>query len=207
MNPRNLEICCEFIGRHFNVRSEDVPRRILRILRVRHGDRPDLSRPRFAPVRELMDRLLAPYGRRFGVTVEVLGPDDYCRLLRSEECASCAYRFTEYLCDGRRRIVYLQECDYLGMIVTFLDYVDAVLRSRRLFRRPVRNIRLFAFHAYPPRFTVLENRFRDGSPFVRIGDSYAMHYPGELVLFRTILGSHLPDLPSQNARSRGLRHA
>ena len=56
MNPRNLETCCEFIGRHFNVRSEDVPRRILRILRVRHGDRPDLSRPRFAPVRELMDR-------------------------------------------------------------------------------------------------------------------------------------------------------
>ena len=51
MNPRNLETCCEFIGRHFNVRSEDVPRRILRILRVRHGDRPDLSRPRFAPVR------------------------------------------------------------------------------------------------------------------------------------------------------------
>lgn len=177
------------------------------MLRVRHGDRPDLSRPRFAPVRELMDRLLARYGRRFGVTVEVLGPDDYCRLLRSEECASCAYRFTEYLFDGRRRIVYLQECDYLGMIVTFLDYVDAVLRSRRLFRRPVRNIRLFAFHAYPPRFTVLENRYRDGSPFVRIGDSYAMHYPGELVLFRTILGSHLPDLPSQNARSRGLRHA
>ena len=169
MNPRNLETCCEFIGRHFNVRSEDVPRRILRMLRVRHGDRPDLSRPRFAPVRELMDRLLAPY--------------------------------------GRRRIVYLQESDYLGMIVTFLDYVDAVLRSRRLFRRPVRNIRLFAFHTYPPRFTVLENRDRDGSPFVRIGDSYAMHYPGELVLFRTILGSHLPDLPSQNARSRGLRHA
>ena len=121
MNPRNLETCCEFIGRHFNVRSEDVPRRILRILRVRHGDRPDLSRPRFAPVRELMDRLLAPYGRRFGVTVEVLGPDDYCRLLRSEECAFCAYRFTEYLFDGHRRIVYLQECDYLGMIVTFLD--------------------------------------------------------------------------------------
>ena len=118
MNPRNLETCCEFIGRHFNVRSEDVPRRILRMLRVRHGDRPDLSRPRFAPVRELMDRLLAPY--------------------------------------GRRRIVYLQESDYLGMIVTFLDYVDAVLRSRRLFRRPVRNIRLFAFHTYPPRFTVLE---------------------------------------------------
>ena len=175
MNPRNLETCCEFIGRHFNVRSEDVPRRILRILRVRHGDRPDLSRPRFAPVRELMDRLLAPYGRRFGVTVEVLGPDDYCRLLRSEECAFCAYRFTEYLFDGRRRIVYLQESDYLGMIVTFLDYVDAVLRSRRLFRRPVRNIRLFAFHAYPPRFTVLENRYRDGSPFGRIGDSYAMH--------------------------------
>ena len=169
MNPRNLETCCEFIGRHFNVRSEDVPRRILRMLRVRHGDRPDLSRPRFAPVRELMDRLLAPY--------------------------------------GRRRIVYLQESDYLGMIVPFLDYVDAVLRSRRLFRRPVRNIRLFAFHTYPPRFTVLENRYRDGSPFVRIGDSYAMHYPGELVLFRTILGSHLPDLPSQNARSRGLRHA
>lgn len=169
MNPRNLETCCEFIGRHFNVRSEDVPRRILRMLRVRHGDRPDLSRPRFAPVRELMDRLLAPY--------------------------------------GRLRIVYLQESDYLGMIVTFLDYVDAVLRSRRLFRRPVRNIRLFAFHTYPPRFTVLENRYRDGSPFVRIGDSYAMHYPGELVLFRTILGSHLPDLPSQNARSRGLRHA
>ena len=169
MNPRNLETCCEFIGRHFNVRSEDVTRRILRMLRVRHGDRPDLSRPRFAPVRELMDRLLAPY--------------------------------------GRRRIVYLQESDYLGMIVTFLDYVDAVLRSRRLFRRPVRNIRLFAFHTYPPRFTVLENRDRDGSPFVRIGDSYAMHYPGELVLFRTILGSHLPDLPSQNARSRGLRHA
>ena len=169
MNPRNLETCCEFIGRHFNVRSEDVPRRILRMLRVRHGDRPDLSRPRFAPVRELMDRLLAPY--------------------------------------GRRRIVYLQESDYLGMIVTFLDYVDAVLRSRRLFRRPVRNIRLFAFHTYPPRFTVLENRYRDGSPFVRIGDSYAMHYPGELVLFRTILGSHLPDLLSQNARSRGLRHA
>ena len=54
---------------------------------------------------------------------------------------------------------------------------------------------------------MLENRYRDGSPFVRIGDSYAMHYPGELVLFRTILGSHLPDLPSQNARSRGLRHA
>ena len=169
MNPRNLETCCEFIGRHFNVRSEDVPRRILRMLRVRHGDRPDLSRPSFAPVLELMDRLLAPY----------------CR----------------------RRIVYLQESDYLGMIVTFLDYVDAVLRSRRLFRRPVRNIRLFAFHTYPPRFTVLENRYRDGSPFVRIGDSYAMHYPGELVLFRTILGSHLPDLPSQNARSRGLRHA
>ena len=105
MNPLNLETCCEFIGRHFNVRSEDVPRRILRILRVRLGDRPDLSRPRFAPVRELMDRLLARYGRRFGVTVEVLGPDDYCRLLRSEECASCAYHFTEYLLDGRRRIV------------------------------------------------------------------------------------------------------
>lgn len=81
---------------------------------------------------------------------------------RSEDCASCVYRFTEYLFDGRRRIVYLQECDYLGMIVTFLDYVDAVLRSRRPFRQPVRNIRLFAFHTYPPRFTVLENRYRDG---------------------------------------------
>ena len=207
MNPRNLETCSEFIARHFNIRSGDVPQRILRMIRIRHGDRPDLQRPCFAPIRELAGRLLACYGDRYGVTVAVLAPDAYFHRLQSDECTFCACRFTEYLFDSRRRIVYLQESDYLGMIVTFLDYVDAVLRSRRLFRRPVRNIRLFAFHAYLPRFTVLENRYRDGSPFVRIGDSYAMHYPGELVLFRTILGSHLPDLPPQNARSRGLRHA
>lgn len=84
------------------------------------------------------------------------------------------------------------------MIVTFLDYVDAVLRSRRPFRRPVRNIGCSPSTPIR-RATVLENRYRDGSPFVWIGDSYAMHYPGELVLFRTIsaISSPRPAVPKR----------
>lgn len=179
----NREMFVRFVREHFNIRSGEIPDNILRQLRVK-GDDPDpedLAEPRFRPIHDLMADIIALYEERLNVKIRILDMDEYVRLICKAKYACLLCGFMEYLFDAENRTVYIERYEYDSRVLTFLNYVDAVLRSRGWFRRPVRNIRLFRIHAYPPRMIVATNWLHThGNPFIRHGNRYLMYAPEDL---------------------------
>ena len=172
-----------FVREHFNIRSGNIPGNILRQLRVK-GDDPDpedLAEPRFQPIHDLMADIIALYETRLNIKIRILDMDEYVRLICKAKYACLLCGFMEYLFDAENRTVYIEKYEYDSRVLTFLNYVDAVLRSRGLCRRRIRNIRLFRIHAYPPRMIVATNWLHTlGNPFIRHGNRYLMYAPEDL---------------------------
>ncbi len=179
----NREMLVRFVREHFNIRSGNIPGNILRQLRVK-GDDPDpedLAEPRFQPIHDLMADIIALYETRLNIKIRILDMDEYVRLICKAKYACLLCGFMEYLFDAENRTVYIEKYEYDSRVLTFLNYVDAVLRSRGLCRRRIRNIRLFRIHAYPPRMIVATNWLHTlGNPFIRHGNRYLMYAPEDL---------------------------
>ena len=188
--PRN-ELLDRFVRDNFGIRSGNIPSGVLRPLRIKHDPvEPDLSEPRFRPVHGVMHRIVSLYEERLGVKIRIIGLSDYVRRWCRRDCDCCLCGFLEYLFDVQSRTVYVGEWEYESRTLTLLDYADAVLRSRGVGRRRVRNIRLFRIHAYPPRSSVALNWLLTcGSPFFRDGNRYLMYHPDELRRTRYLFGS------------------
>ena len=178
----NREILVRFVRENFNIRSGEIPGDILRRLRVKGDpDLDDLTKPRFQPIQDLMADVIALYEKRLNVKIRILGMDEYVRLSCRAKYACRLCGFMEYLFDAETRTVYIERYEYEARALIFLYYVDAVLRSRGWFRRPVRNIRLFRIHAYPPLSVFAINRlYLFGNPFIGSGDRCAMYLPETL---------------------------
>ena len=178
----NREILARFVREHFYTRCGKIPSDILRRLRVKSDPvLEDLAEPRFQPIHDLMADIIALYEKRLNVKIRILGMDEYVRLLCRAKYACRLCGFMEYLFDAETRTVYIERYEYEARALIFLYYVDAVLRSRGWFRRPVRNIRLFRIHAYPPLSVFAINRlYLFGNPFIGSGDRCAMYLPETL---------------------------
>ena len=178
----NREILSRFVREHFCIHSGKIPSNILHRLRVKGDpDLDDLMKPRFQPIHDLMADVIALYEKRLNVKIRILGMDEYVRLSCRAKYACRLCGFMEYLFDAETRTVYIERYEYEARALMFLYYVDAVLRSRGWFRRPVRNIRLFRIHAYPPLSVFAINRlYLFGNPFIGSGDRCAMYLPETL---------------------------
>ena len=178
----NREMLARFVRENFNIRSGKIPSDILRRLRVKGDpDLDDLKKPRFQPIHDLMADVIALYEKRLNVKIRILGIDEYVQLSCRAKYACRLCGFIEYLFDAENRIVYIEKYEYDIRVLIFVYYVDAVLRSRGWFRRPVRNIRLFRIHAYPPLSVFALNRLhRFGNPVLGSGDRCAMYLPETL---------------------------
>lgn len=178
----NREMLARFVREHFNIRSGEMPGDILRRLRVKGDPDPDdLAEPRFQPIHDLMADIIALYEKRLNVKIRILDMDEYVRLVCRARYACRLCGFMEYLFDAENRTVYIERYEYDSRVLTFLNYVDAVLRSRGWFRCRVRNIRLFRIHAYPPLSVFAINRLHTlGNPFIRHGHRYLMYAPEDL---------------------------
>lgn len=179
----NREMFARFVREHFNIRSGDIPDNILRQLRVK-GDDPDpedLAEPRFRPIHDLIADIIALYEERLNIKIRILDMDEYMKLICKAKYACLLCGFMEYLFDAENRTVYIERYEYDSRVLTFLNYVDAVFRSRGLYRRRIRNIRLFRIHAYPPRMIVATNWLHTlGNSFIRHGNRYLMYAPEDL---------------------------
>ena len=178
----NREMFARFVREHFNIRSGEIPGDILRRLRVKGDpDLDDLAEPRFRPIHDLMADIIALYEERLNVKIRILDMDEYVRLICKAKYACLLCGFMEYLFDAENRTVYVDRYEYDSRVLTFLNYVDAVFRSRGLCRRRIRNIRLFRIHAYPPRMIVATNWLHThGNPFIRHGNRYLMYFFDDL---------------------------
>ena len=179
----NREMPARFVRENFNIRCGDIPGNILRRLRIKGNDPDpeDLAEPRFLPIHDLMADIIALYEERLNVKIEIVDTDEYARLLCRKDCDYRLCIFLEYVFDAETRTVYIDRYEYDSRVLTFLNYADAVLRSRGLCRRRIRNIRLFRIHAYPPRMIVATNRlYTLGNPFLRHGNRYLMYFPDDL---------------------------
>lgn len=178
----NREMLARFVREHFRIRCGEIPNDILRRLRVKGDpDLDDLTKPHFQPIHDLMADVIALYEKRLNVKIRILGIDEYVQLSCRAKYACRLCGFIEYLFDAENRIVYIEKYEYDIRVLIFVYYVDAVLRSRGWFRRPVRNIRLFRIHAYPPLSVFALNRlYQSGNPFLGSGDRCAMYLPETL---------------------------
>lgn len=178
----NREMLARFVREHFRIRCGEIPNDILRRLRVQGDpDLDDLTKPHFQPIHDLMTDVIALYEKRLNVKIRILGMDEYVRLSCRAKYACRLCGFIEYLFDTETRTVYIERYEYDVRVLIFLYYADAVLRSRGWFRRPVRNIRLFRIHAYPPLSVFALNRLhRFGNPFLGSGDRCEMYLPETL---------------------------
>lgn len=205
MNPEEVALCRSFIVNHFKARSGDIPTRILRLLDRRFPEVFDPDDPVFAPLMEIMERVLEEYERRYDVHIKVADTETFIQLLRYGYSFH-THNSCEYVYDTRHRIAYLLKNRYENYAATFLDYVRAILKSRRFWRKSINNIQLFAFHKYPERYTVILNKYYHcGNPFALTAEGNVAGWTkgsckasGYFPHFGTRSGSFRPFTPAQS---------
>lgn len=182
MKKATLDECFAFVRNFPRARAGDIPTKILRTLNLkREPNDYHLAHPRLAPIHEFIRFVLSNYERRFGIKIRIVSQKEMFDLIRRKECRWLLCYFLEYCYLPQERTVFIEQDEYDGRCATFLDYVQAILKSRRFYRIPIRNIRLFDLHAYPSRSVAVWNTmFTMQYPLLRYGRDFYMYYPHDL---------------------------
>lgn len=167
---------------HIEITSGDIPSPVLRfILRSQKVDpKSDVPVPL---ARALFDYAWQCYARSKGYELMVLKTTDFTRqsidmILKIGTHSRQTETINGYTHSWDRTvpvpICYISEDEHRIKYDIFLIYVEAVLASRRCFRRSIRNVLLFDFDNYPDHTTVASNQLsnRFFNPFVWRGGGF-----------------------------------
>lgn len=170
----------DFLRDRLDAPCEAIPTPLLRYL-----CRETVRAPRITaasgemPGPELFDYAIHRYmEKQRNCRLQVVEPEIFGYLkslfrFRQESVANAARLYDG---EGPTAVCYMQRREYEEKYEALGHYLEAVLRSRRFYRRTIRGMALFDFDRYPDLCTVLRYRIVNGEPFVRIRGKRYFNY-------------------------------
>ena len=138
MKKATLDECFAFVRNFPKVCAGDIPTKILRTLNLKlEPNDYYLKHPRLAPIHEFIRFVLSNYEKRLGIKIRIVSQKEMFDLMRRKDCRWLLCYFLEYCYLPQERTVFIEQDEYDGRCATFLDYVHAILKSRKFYRIPI----------------------------------------------------------------------